>query len=132
MKFLILAGLLLLTSCAATLPEPFPWNASRMKPPVKYRVLWGHVENCAGRVGPFQRTEWFIIPDSVKVMLRGSEKIAIAEQPGPHNDWRPRIYIKAEYIDHSGVVAHESLHIILGPGQGHPVPPFKKCAPLTI
>lgn len=124
----------LLLCCAPALSAPagdVAWQAREITPLKLYLILWERTEQCLERKGPFYRTRWFIVPDSVPFYLYADKVLGVAIRPERATSQQPEIYLKQSHMNNHDVIRHEIVHIIIVP-RGHPVPPYNTCAPLTI
>ena len=99
---------------ACDLPtEPFPSGAVPFEPPEAYSAWWELTQSCAGVRRDMSRIQWFVVPGSESIPVRGGEY---------HGAWYSdgnRIVL-AERAQMSGpLVRHEMLHALIARG-GHP------------
>ncbi len=127
MKWLLLA-LPALLSCASVKTGVNVHNPTPYAPGTAEAIAWVYATDCAGREPdyPFEWIRWSQVDSLTAFGWTPEGEIAGFAIPP-----RAEIFVRRDFRDHVGVLAHEILHLIV-PEDGHTGPTFVRCDPLNV
>ena len=115
-----------LLGCDLATEPPFPASGVPFAPPAQYALWWSMVEACAGRSGDMTQIAWYTLP--------GQSALRVWGETFHGYTWNDpdRILLADGVMHDGGLIRHEMLHALLGPG-GHPRAFFRdRCGAIVV